>query len=39
MKPGHIGQFKEFSQFRDLENFNYHIKMWMTDVKNLISTL
>lgn len=33
MKPGHIEQFKEYSQFRALENFNDHIEMWMTDIK------
>ncbi|WP_342046013.1 hypothetical protein [Bacillus sp. OTU530] len=33
MKPGHIEQFEEFSQFRDLKNFNDHIEMWMTDIK------
>lgn len=33
LKSGQIDQFKEFSQFVSLEEFNHHLEMWLAEKK------
>lgn len=37
LKSGQIDQFKEFSQFASLEEFNHHLEMWLAEKKKAFS--
>lgn len=34
MKSGRIEDYKHFSKFRDIKDFNNHIEQWLLDIKN-----